>query len=44
MIEGFVSPSNLPWAAKGLVALITSTMLLVYFVVLGFPRGGADET
>ena len=44
MIEGFVSPSNLPWAAKGLVALITSTMLLVYFVVLGFPRGGEHET
>ena len=43
LIEGVVSPSNLPWAAKGLVALITSTMLLVYFVVLGFPRGGQRE-
>jgi len=40
MIEGFVSPLPeyiLPWWLKGLVALVSSTMLMFYFVVLGFP-------
>ena len=40
MIEGFVSPLPeyiLPWWLKGLVALISSTLLMFYFVVLGFP-------
>lgn len=39
-IEGFVSPLPdhiLPWWFKGLVALVTSTLLMFYFVVLGFP-------
>ena len=44
LIEGFVSPSGLPWAFKGIVAILSSLGLLVYFVVLGFPRGGPRET
>ncbi len=48
MIEGFISPSDLmPWWAKGTVAVISSCMLMIYFVVLGYPRGdsevGVDE-
>ncbi len=41
VIEGFVSPTTeafLPWWAKGLVATVCSLMLMIYLVVLGFPR------
>lgn len=38
LIEGFLSPSQLPFAIKATVALVTSGMLTTYFVVLGFPR------
>lgn len=44
LIEGFVSPTSLPWAFKAFVAVICSIILVIYFVVLGFPRGGASET
>ena len=40
-VEGFISPhpeSTVPWIAKALVAVVTSGMLMFYFVVLGFPR------
>lgn len=40
LVEGFVSPlpeEILPWWIKGLVALISSTLMMFYFVVLGFP-------
>jgi uncharacterized membrane protein SpoIIM required for sporulation len=40
LIEGFLSPSGLPWAVKAAVALLSSGMLMFYFVVLGFPRRG----
>lgn len=40
LVEGFVSPSQLPYWAKASVAIISSLLLLIYFVVLGFPRGG----
>ncbi|MFK7770092.1 MAG: stage II sporulation protein M [Mariniblastus sp.] len=51
MIEGFISPTPenyMPWWVKGLVAVASSWMLMVYFVVLGYPRetdlyGGFDE-
>ena len=51
MIEGFISPTPenyMPWWVKGLVAVASSWMLMVYFVVLGYPRetdlqGGLDE-
>jgi uncharacterized membrane protein SpoIIM required for sporulation len=38
LIEGFLSPSGLPWAVKVAVALLSSGMLMFYFVILGFPR------
>ncbi len=39
LIEGFVSPSPLPYWVKVAIALISSAMLMFYFVVLGMPRG-----
>jgi uncharacterized membrane protein SpoIIM required for sporulation len=41
VIEGFISPNTeqyFPWWAKGLVAWFCSGLLLIYFVVLGYPR------
>jgi uncharacterized membrane protein SpoIIM required for sporulation len=38
MIEGFLSPSALPYALKATVAVLSSGMLMFYCVVLGFPR------
>ena len=38
-IEGFISPSTwLLWEVKASIALISSTLLTFYFVVLGYPR------
>ena len=34
-IEAFVSPSGLPWAAKGVVALVCALLLAFYLVALG---------
>jgi uncharacterized membrane protein SpoIIM required for sporulation len=36
--EGFVSPSPLPYFIKAAVAILSSGMLMYYFVVLGYPR------
>ena len=44
VIEGFISPSTadtLPWWVKGTVAVLSTTLLLFYFVLLGYPRGPA---
>ncbi|MDX1945551.1 MAG: stage II sporulation protein M [Pirellulaceae bacterium] len=38
VIEGFLSPSPLPYEVKAGVAVISSALLTFYFVVLGFPR------
>lgn len=38
MIEGFLSPSAAPYWIKALVAIVSSGLLMFYFVVLGFPR------
>jgi uncharacterized membrane protein SpoIIM required for sporulation len=41
LIEGFVSPAParfVPWWVKGLVASLSSFILMVYFVILGYPR------
>ena len=41
MIEGFISPTSslyMPWWVKGAVAVICSLVLMIYFVVLGYPR------
>lgn len=38
IIEGFLSPSSMPYWSKALVAIISSGLLAFYFIVLGFPR------
>jgi uncharacterized membrane protein SpoIIM required for sporulation len=38
LIEGFLSPSAAPYAVKVFVALLSSGLLAVYFIVLGFPN------
>lgn len=38
LIEGFVSPSALPWSAKGATALISGALLLLYLAL-----GGRNE-
>ncbi len=46
MIEGFISPTSndlMPWWIKGSVAVTSSCMLMVYFVVLGYPRSGSES-
>jgi uncharacterized membrane protein SpoIIM required for sporulation len=37
LIEGFLSPSGAPYPIKVVVALLSSGLLAVYFIVLGFP-------
>lgn len=39
LIEGFVSPSSAPYAAKAAVAVLSTAMLLFYVVGLGYARG-----
>ncbi len=36
--EGFISPSPLPYIVKVLVAVVSSGLLMFYFVILGYPR------
>lgn len=36
--EGFISPSPLPYALKAIWAIMSSTAMMFYFVVLGAPR------
>lgn len=38
LIEGFLSPSTVPYAVKAGVAAFSSMLLLFYFVVLGYVR------
>lgn len=40
--EGFISPSPLPYSVKAGWAIMSSGLLMFYFVVLGFPRGESD--
>lgn len=42
--EGFISPSPLPYPLKAGWAIFSSGLMMFYFVVLGFPRGGPDAT
>jgi uncharacterized membrane protein SpoIIM required for sporulation len=37
-IEAFLSPSEAPFELKALTAVLTSAMLMFYFVFLGFPK------
>jgi uncharacterized membrane protein SpoIIM required for sporulation len=39
LIEAFLSPSAAPYWIKAAVAIISSGMLMFYFVFLGYPRG-----
>lgn len=46
-IEGFVSPNTeqqFPWWGKACVAWLSSAALLIYFVVLGYPRDNVPES
>jgi len=43
LIEGFISPSDLPYAVKAVVGGVTSALLLTYFVLLGWPQPGDTE-
>jgi uncharacterized membrane protein SpoIIM required for sporulation len=38
LIEAFISPSGLPYWLKALIAVLSSGLLMVYFVLLGMPR------
>jgi hypothetical protein len=37
-IEGYISPSTLPYPLKASVAVLSTSLLLFYFVILGYPR------
>ncbi|HWB13598.1 MAG TPA: stage II sporulation protein M [Pirellulales bacterium] len=41
-IEGYISPSSLPYAVKASVAVVSTCLLLFYLVILGYPRGEVD--
>lgn len=46
MIEGFISPTSsdiMPWWIKGAVAVTSSCLLMIYFVVLGYPRHESES-
>jgi uncharacterized membrane protein SpoIIM required for sporulation len=38
LIEAFISPSSLPYVVKATVAIVSSGLLMFYFVMLGSPR------
>ena len=40
LIEGFLSPTSLPYGLKAGVAILSAGMLVFYLLVLGFPRKG----
>jgi uncharacterized membrane protein SpoIIM required for sporulation len=40
-IEAFLSPSAAPFELKAMTAVLTSAMLMFYFVFLGYPKEGA---
>lgn len=42
LIEGYISPSALPYGIKASVAVLSTCLLLFYFVILGYPRGEED--
>jgi len=44
LTEGFLSPSSAPYIIKAMFAILSSGLLMFYFLVLGFPRGGTLET
>ena len=40
--EGFLSPSSAPYLIKVAWSILSSAMITLYFVILGFPRGDRD--
>ncbi len=44
IIEGFISPSTLPYWFKAGVAAVTSGLLLFYFLILGTARDDSEMT
>lgn len=42
LIEGFISPSSLPYELKASIAGVSCCLLLFYFVVLGYPEPNED--
>nr|WP_261340243.1 stage II sporulation protein M [Rhodopirellula sallentina] len=42
--EGFLSPSPAPYLFKAAWAIMSSSLISFYFVVLGFPRGPRRST
>jgi len=42
LTEGFLSPSAAPYWLKATVAVLSSGLLMFYFVILGFPRNSRD--
>lgn len=43
LTEGFLSPSSAPYAVKAIFAIVSSGLIMFYFVTLGFPRGGFEQ-
>ena len=44
LIEGFLSPSELPYWVKATTAVVSSALLMFYFLMLGMPRRALDAT
>jgi uncharacterized membrane protein SpoIIM required for sporulation len=44
LIEGFLSPSSVPYAIKAFVSVLSSALLMFYFVILGYPRDDGTPT
>ncbi|HTN77772.1 MAG TPA: stage II sporulation protein M [Pirellulaceae bacterium] len=44
LLEGFLSPSNAPYWVKAGAAVISSLMMMFYFILLGLPRRTSDAT
>jgi uncharacterized membrane protein SpoIIM required for sporulation len=44
LIEGFVSPSALPYGGKLAVAIVSTLLLILYFIGLGIPRRAPRAT
>ncbi|MBU6239921.1 MAG: stage II sporulation protein M [Planctomycetes bacterium] len=44
LIEGFVSPSSLPYAIKAFIAIASASLLMFYFVILGYPSDSTSGT
>ena len=38
LIEAFISPSAAPLFIKQTIAVVSTLMLMFYFVILGYPR------